>query len=104
MPEKEFLMPLDDAQNEWMRVRFTTVEGRVLNFAVQYETTIAGQRVPVVRNDNAHGFCHRDIFKLNGTATKQPQEGTPAEVLSQGPQDIRENWQSYRKNFFGVKA
>ena len=104
MPEKEFLLPLDDAEYEWMRVRFTTLGGSVITFAVQYETTIEGQRVPVVRYDNAHGFCHRDIFTLKGTASKQPQNGTPAQVLSQGSQDIQENWQRYRYNFFGELA
>ena len=104
MSEKEFLLPLDDAEYEWMRVRFSTVGGQVRTFVVQCETIVAGQRVPVVRYDNAHGFCHRDIFRLNGTATKQLQSGSPAEVLSQGSHDIQEYWQRYRKNFFGDKT
>lgn len=38
--------------------------GRVRRFEVQYQTTIGGELLPVVRYDTAHGFAHRDqVFR-----------------------------------------
>ena len=44
MPEIDYDVALDDAEFEWMRVRLTTVHGRVVIYTVQYETTIDGRR------------------------------------------------------------
>ncbi len=94
MPEIDYEAPLDDAEQEWIRVRFSTLGGRVTTYAVQYETSIAGRRIPVVRFDNAHGFPHRDLLDRNGRAVeKRPIAGkpTPGAALKQGQQDIQTN-------------
>lgn len=107
MPETEFKAPLDDAELEWIRVRLSTVGGRVMTYVVQYETTIGGQRVPVVRFDNAHGFPHRDLLDRQGRVIdKRPIAGnpTPGAALNVGQQDIQTHWQRYRAAFFGDMA
>jgi hypothetical protein len=85
-----------------MRVRFATLAGKVVTFTVQYETTIADVRVPVVRYDNAHGFPHRDELNRRGLIRRKtemagnPDAGT---ALTIGQRDIQENWQRYRRAF-----
>jgi hypothetical protein len=101
MPEIEYEVQLDDAGLEWLRVRITTVGGQVMTFAIQYETTIAGVRAPVVRYDNAHGFAHRDLIDRKGRVTKEPlaRAPTPKIALDMGVRDIRLHWQRYRRTF-----
>jgi hypothetical protein len=102
MPTTEYEVPLDETGLEWVRFRFTTRGGQVTAFTVQYETTVAGRRVPVVRYDNAHGFAHRDLLDRRGQISiKETLAGapTPADALQIGERDIRENWQRYRRDF-----
>jgi hypothetical protein len=104
MPTTEYEVPLDDTGQEWVRLRFTTRGGQVTTFMVQYETTVGGRRVPVVRYDNAHGFAHRDLLVRGGhVSTKSVLAGapTPAAALQIGERDIRTNWQRYRRDFLG---
>jgi hypothetical protein len=98
MPEITYELALDDARADWLRARFTTV---------QYETTISGLRMPVVRFDNAHGFAHRDLLDRNGRIIeKRPIPGNPSPdmALAQGEREIRRNWPRYRAAFFGDEA
>ena len=107
MPEIDYDVALDDAELEWMRVRLTTVRGRVVTYTVQYETTIDDRRAPVVRFDNAHGFPHRDLLNRHGRIIdKRPIPGhpSPEAALAQGEFEIRSNWPRYRAAFFGETA
>jgi hypothetical protein len=107
MPEIEFAVPLDNAEFEWMRMRLTTVRGRVVTYTVQYETTLGDQRVPVVRFDNAHGFPHRDLLDRTGRIIEKrpiPGNPSPALALAQGELEIRTNSPRYRAAFFGEEA
>lgn len=104
MAEHEFDYPLDDDALEWIRFRFTTEAHSVTVFTVQYETTIAGERAPVVRYDSAHGFAHRDVLNRDGIIIEKVDLGeglTFADALNFGQQDIRQNWRTYRQAFFG---
>jgi hypothetical protein len=104
MPQIEYEVALDETALEWMRVRFATVRGQVMTFAIQYETTDHGERVPVVRYDNAHGFAHRDVLNRRGQIIdKRPIAGAPEPniALNVGERDIQENWERYRRAFFG---
>lgn len=104
MRERNFEVPLDDTELEWIRYRFTT-EGRlVVTFLVQYETFEAGERKPIVRYDNAHGFAHRDRLNRRGDSIDKqvlPEHLTANDVLELGRQDIQRNWQRYSEQFFG---
>ena len=104
MHDTDFEMSLGAAREDWLRVRFRTVGGRVVIYTVQYETTIGGKRVPVVRFVNAHGFPHRDLFDRNGRVIdKRPIAGNPdpGAALTQAQREVQTNWQRYRAAFFG---
>lgn len=104
MPTTAFDAPLDDEGLEWIRCRFTTEVGQVTRFTIQYESTVAGERKPVVRYDNAHGFAHRDILDRSGRVVSKSRLArvlTPKEALQLGERDIQQNWQRYRQGFFG---
>lgn len=104
MPVIEYATELDDTGLEWLRMRIETKDGRVMGFLVQYETTVTGERVPVVRYDTAHGFTHRDRLNRRGELVdKRRLGGDPPlnEALSTGVQDLRANWRRYRQDYFG---
>jgi hypothetical protein len=102
MPTKEHTVALDDHALNWIRLRITTVGGQVTAFLVQFETTIAGERYPVVRYDASHGFAHRDRLNRRGVQFEKyplPSELSLEQGLTLGEQDIRNNWRRYRDAF-----
>lgn len=101
MPDREYAVELDEAAREWLRVRLTTESGRVVAFTIQYETTIADARIPVVRYDSAHDRPHRDLLDHRGqVVAKQWIEGvTYGEALDRGRTDLLANWPHYRDDF-----
>ncbi|MDP9364859.1 MAG: hypothetical protein M3Q10_11665 [Chloroflexota bacterium] len=104
MPYLEYEVELDDEAREWLRLRITTEGADVTAFTAQYETTIGGERTPVVRYDNAHGYAHRDVLDRRGRVIdKRPVPGNPTlkEALEIGRMDLRNNWPHYRAAFFG---
>lgn len=96
--------PLDDAAHEWRRMRIWIENGQVVRFVVQYETTINGRRMPVVRYDTAHGFAHRDEMFRNRLSVKTllPATLTLDQALQVAEADIRHNWRTYRQQFEGT--
>jgi hypothetical protein len=107
MPEIEYEFQLDGHGLDWYRFRIVTDRGHVVLFTTQYETTVDGRRVPVVRYDNAHGFAHRDRLNRRGDVIEKSPfaEGlTPAQALNIDIRDIRSNWRKYRQDFFGESS
>src|SRR5688500_2479144 len=100
-PDRDYDTALDDAAQEWLRMRIWTENGQVVRFTVQYETTLAGEHVPVVRYDTAHGFAHRDqmFLRRRSVKTKLNPNLSFAEVVDIARQDIRQHWQRYRQEF-----
>ncbi len=97
MNETEFIIYLDEAQQNRYRHRHVWSGEKIVDFRIQYETFIAGQWHPVLRYDTAHGQPHRDILHSDGTQTKEMYPHySSAEVLTVGQRDIIENWQIYR--------
>ena len=79
-----------------------TVGGRVLTFVAQYETTLDGRLIAVVRYDNHHGFCHRDRMNRRGDVVEKILvDGSPGEVATLGVNDIKANWRTYLAQFLG---
>jgi hypothetical protein len=74
------------------RVQFTTARGRVTNFVVQLEVQIGSEWEPVVRYDTAHGRPHRDLYRVDGTATKQWLEMNFNDALTYAINEIKDNW------------
>jgi hypothetical protein len=88
---------------DWFRYRIETVDGRVTDFTVQYETMIEGKFLPVVRYDCAHGFAHRDLLDRDGKprAPKQPlgRHLSLDEALDEAERDLLQHWRYYRRDF-----
>ncbi len=72
--------------------------GRVLRFVVQYEATIGGRRVPVVRYDTAHGYAHRDqMFRdREPIKTRLGDRLSHNEALQIADDDVKRHWRAYR--------
>jgi hypothetical protein len=87
----------DEAQ---IRCSFQRVKKRVVRFAVQLETLFEGNWMPVVRYDNAHGFCHRDVLHTDGTQDKTGVfVGDVNETFTFAIEDLRANWQVHRDRY-----
>ena len=103
-PDVDYDDELDDAAHEWRRVRIWKEPGQVTRFVIQYETTLAGKRVAVVRYDTAHGFAHRDRFDRHGHEFDKTAIGLGLSLdaaLAIAEQDLRQHWRRYRRDFFG---
>ena len=97
MSEKEFLIYLDEGQENRYGYWHRWVQGEIVEFRIQYEAFIAGRWHPIVRYDSAHGQPHRDVLHPSGPEMKEWYRGyRNAEVLSIGQRDIVANWPGYR--------
>jgi hypothetical protein len=56
MSEKEFLIYLDEAQENRYRYWHAWEQGTITEFRIQYEAFIAGRWHPIVRYDSARIF------------------------------------------------
>lgn len=102
MPETEFRTALGSSGLDWLRFELQTAGAQVITFVAQYETTLAGTIVPVVRYDNHHGFCHRDRMNRRGDVIEKTMiDGSAGHVATLGVNDIKANWRSYRRQFLG---
>ena len=82
------------------RHRHVRFKGKVLRFAIQYETRLGRQWVPVVRYDTEHGFAHRDLFDPSGRKAKTPLfVRSYDEALSFADYDVKSNWKIYKEMF-----
>lgn len=75
MSEKEFLIYLDEAQENRYRYWHMWERGAIIEFRIQYEAFIEGRWRPIVRYDNAHGQPHRDILHPDESETKEWYHG-----------------------------
>lgn len=73
---------------------------RILFFRVQLETRVRGAWHPVVRYDTAHGFAHRDLLSYHGIQQKTPLfEQDYNDALTFAENDLKLNWDSYKRRF-----
>jgi hypothetical protein len=83
-----------------LRCSYRRRRKRIVQFTVQIEVFHAGQWRPVVRYDNAHGFCHRDTIHADGTQEKIPvYYGEANETFTRAIDDLRENWRDHCNRF-----
>lgn len=100
MSETNFIIYLDDTQENRYRHWHVWEAGKITEFLIQYEAFIEGQWHPILRYDTAHGQPHRDIMHPDGIQTKEMYPNYyNTEVLTIGQRDIIENWQTYRARF-----
>lgn len=83
-----------------LRCRYRRRLQRILSFTVQLELFYADDWRPIVRYDNAHGFCHRDTIHKDGTQDKMPVfYGDANDTFTDAIDDLQENWQAHRDRF-----
>ena len=102
LADVDYEYALDDAARDWRRMRIWKEAGQVVGFTVQYETTVAGKRLPVVRYDTSHGFAHRDRLDRRGReiAKDAVAPGMPlSDALAIADRDLKQNWRRYRHEF-----
>jgi hypothetical protein len=78
-------------------------QGKQVNkFAVQMEIMHLENWRPVVRYDNAHGFCHRDMLHPDGRQDKtRVFVGDVNETFTYAIEELRANWKTHRARFLG---
>ncbi len=84
-----------------MRARYRVTRGRVSRFIVQLEVLAEGKWWPVVRYDTSHRFAHRDLYRRSGRAVKADLRMSFDVALTYALDDLRDNWEMYRKEFLG---
>ena len=98
MNETEFVIDLGPADR--LREHHIRNRGRIISFAVQYETFRNGKWLPVVRYDSAHGFAHRDLYDVKGRTIKTPLfMRNYNQALTFAELDLKANWRLYRERF-----
>ncbi len=82
----------------WFQRRGIQVE----QFTVQLEILHLENWWPVVRYDNAHGFCHRDTLHPDGAQDKTPiSVGDLNETFTYAIEELRRSWKTHRARFLG---
>jgi hypothetical protein len=84
-----------------IRAEYKSRKGRITSFIIQLEVLFKDEWKPVVRYDTAHGFAHRDLYNRRGRVTKTELNMPFNDALTYALNDIRDNWELYRKNFLG---
>jgi hypothetical protein len=85
-----------------VRCAYQRVGKSIVRFTVQLEIQHSGKWIPVVRYDNAHGFCHRDELHPDGTQDKSAiYVGDVNTTFTYAIQDLRSNWTAHRARFLG---
>src|SRR5947208_1583347 len=88
------------ADSAQLRCSFQRVGKQVQEFVVQLEIWHRENWRPIVRYDNAHGFCHRDNLHPDGSQDKSPLLlGDVNEVFTFAIEDLRSNWEIYRSRY-----
>ena len=67
---------------------------------MQLEVVHEAKWTPVVRFDNAHGFCHRDTLHPNGSQDKSGVSvGDLNETFTYAIAELRANWEAHRARY-----
>jgi hypothetical protein len=94
----EYVLPLSHGVRK--RHHHETRKGAVISFSVQLEVIVEGKWRPVIRYNSAHGFAHKDTYNRDGKCTKTDLHLYLDEALTIADEDIKNNWETYRDQFF----
>ena len=95
---KDFIRQL--THEDRVRCRIEIRRGKIADFIVQYEISLAGDWRVVVRFDTFHGILHKDLQYPDGTSQKQWLADTNFdEGLNFSYNHIQENWEIYRASY-----
>jgi hypothetical protein len=73
---------------------------QVLKFTVQLEALREDHWHAIVRYDNAHGFCHRDMIHTDGTQDKTAVfVGDVSATFTHAIDDLKANWPAYHARY-----
>ncbi len=73
-------------------------------FIVQVEIIVEAVWQPIVRYDNAHGFCHRDTIHADGTQDKTPVfVGDLNQTFTHAIDELKANWESHRARYLAER-
>ena len=98
MGEKNYLRYF--TATDRLRVSFTTTQGDVQRFVVQYEALVEEAWTPMVRYDTAHGFFHMDLIGPHRESEKVVLEFTNYnEALTFAIAQIRTRWEGFRRQY-----
>jgi hypothetical protein len=83
-----------------MRCRYSR-QGKVIeSYTVQLEIWHDDDWRPVVRFDNAHGFCHCDTIHPDGSQDRSPvHRGDAGGNFTWAIHELRSNWDRHRDRF-----
>ena len=97
--EREWIHELSP-QEARVRCRYRRSARRIVEYTVQLEILYQGDWRPVVRFDNAHGFCHRDELHPDGSQVKAPYfAGDANETFTTAIEDIQSHWESHMNRY-----
>ena len=81
------------------RVRFTTTHGHVTEFVVQLEVQLGASWRAVVRYNTAHGRPHRDLYRNDGSVTKQWLDMSLDDALTHAIKEIKDTWRRHAERW-----
>jgi|SRR5579884_874315 len=85
-----------------IRCIYERLKNQILRFTVQLEFLHEGTWTPIVRYDNAHGFCHRDTLHPDVDQDKTGVfVGDENETFTYAIEDLRANWEAHRARYLG---
>jgi hypothetical protein len=97
--ERKWIYPVqhDEAQ---IRCRLIRRGRHILDYTVQLELWREGNWYPIVRFDNAHGFCHRDTIHPDGSQDKVAiYRGDANTNFTEAVEYLRDNWPMERERY-----
>ncbi len=101
LSERHWFVEVDPGRVR-VRCAYQRMGKRIVRFTVQLEIEHTRAWLPVVRYDNAHGFCHRDDLHPDGSQDKTPVVvGDVNSTFTYAIEDLRTNWTVYRARFLG---
>lgn len=71
---------------------------------VQYETQKHGEWHPVARYDTAHGFTHLDLATPTGKIKYRMAVQDLGDALTVAVEDLKANWNIYKRRFAGRQS
>jgi len=83
-----------------VRCRYSRQSKKILEYTVQLELWHTQTWRPIIRYDNAHGFCHCDTIHADGSQDKTPiHRGDANTNFTWAIQEIRTNWKAHCSRF-----
>ena len=97
MPDKEYIQFL--SSEDKLKVKFSTRNGKVVFFVVQYYAKIRGKWVTVMRADNCHGTGHLHKYYLQSKEYKVLLNKENNKAFSQAREYIQKDFLKIKENY-----